>query len=552
MNTLKRFSFMFALFFLGVIFSSFSNVHSLEVNQKNKTENSFILGLKLFKDELYLPATNVFSEFLMKNRKSSKIIIARFLLAESFRKTKQYELAKKNFKLILSENNNRLENLFLKSYIRLGEILALQGENLKASLYFERAFIHFYRIKSESISKLLPLIKKNFLRASFLRYEEEDCERSIKNLRQLEKISGWKNSLKKNDYVSYLFVKGDCAFRSRDFELSKYYFSKILSIKTSVYIKDQSKFRLAISFDELNETKKSLEIYLQIVNQKKFNNLQGYLFSLWRLSEISEGKMKWNVSLKYLKLLRKSIEKHGVMEDEKFTEFYGLSKIRIHGIEKFLKQIEKRNLEIKKRRNNFERKTRERKNKIVEIQKKYLTETKQRNSEILKREEAYLRTLAEYRNEVRKLEQTYLRSVKQRKKKVRALKLENIRKLDSYKEKVRQLEAEYLRKVKQREKDVRTLKLQNIKKLDSYKKKVHQLELEYLSKVKKREKDVRDLKRENLKKLESYENKVLKTEQEYLLKIKERKSKIRLQEREYRSKVVEREKMIRSRKPLFR
>ena len=105
MNTLKRFSFMFALFFLGVIFSSFSNVHSLEVNQKNKTENSFILGLKLFKDELYLPATNVFSEFLMKNRKSSKIIIARFLLAESFRKTKQYELAKKNFKLILSENN---------------------------------------------------------------------------------------------------------------------------------------------------------------------------------------------------------------------------------------------------------------------------------------------------------------------------------------------------------------------------------------------------------------------------------------------------------------
>ena len=88
----KKIIFLYAV--LGFTFFSIDNLFSLELKEKENNK-SFVLGLKLFKDRLYIPAIQVFSDFLVKNRKNSNNIVARFLLAESLRKTRQFNLAKK-------------------------------------------------------------------------------------------------------------------------------------------------------------------------------------------------------------------------------------------------------------------------------------------------------------------------------------------------------------------------------------------------------------------------------------------------------------------------
>ncbi|MED5579585.1 MAG: hypothetical protein VX794_06090, partial [Nitrospinota bacterium] len=480
----RRFRIQFLIFLLCFCFSSLSNMYPLEARQEGELENSFIFGLKLFQDGLYLPAREAFLDFLKKNGSGRNAVIARFLLAESFRNTKQYDLAKKNFQLLLAGTTNRSEKIYLKSYIRLGEILELEGRVIKAAANYESAFANLIRMKSKKESYLSRLITKKFFWASIARYEKKDCKKSIENLVQLEKISDWKDSVQEESYAYYLFVRGDCALRANNFKLSRNYFSKILSLKTSASFRDQSKFYLAVSFDKSRETERSLVLYLQIVNQKKITNLDVFLLSLWRLSEISEEGLKWNNSLRYLKLFRKTIEIRKLVEDEKFSEFYGLSEVRIKGIKNFLEQVKQRNLEIKTHDNVYKRKVIDRKKKIEKIDKKYLEEVKKRGEKVQKRKQAYRKALINYKKKVRKLEEEYLEKVKERKKKVRALKVENTKKLDSYKKKIRRLEEEYLEKVKERKKKVRALKVENTKKLDSYKKKIRKLEEEYLEKVK--------------------------------------------------------------------
>ncbi len=511
-------SFLVFSVILIIFFSPISDLSALDfkVKEREKIEKSFVLGLKLFKDELYIPATEVFSEFLINNKDNSKKILARFLLAESFRNIGKFELAKKNLQFVLAKKRKTSEVLYLKSYIRLGEIHDLQGNTLKASVNYENAFDYFNIIKSKDILYLSPLIKKNFLRASFARYAKEDCQRAIENFKKLEKYSDWKNSLLEKDYNKYLFVKGDCALKLDKFELSKLYFAKILKSKTSLDIREQTMFRLAISLDGLKETQKSFLIYLEIANQKKARNLEGFIFSLWRLSEISEERMSWKESIKYLKLLRIRIEKKRVEKDGRFSDFYVLSQIRIKEIKNFLHLIKERKLQVKIEKVFFQKKVEKRKKKIREIERKHLKDIKKRDREILNKENSFREALVNYKNKVRKLEEEYLRKVELRSKKIRALRLENIRKIKSYKNKVRELEREYFRKVKNREKDVHILKLENMKKLEAYKKKVRQLD------------------------------------QKYLRKVKEREEKIRLQEEEYRKKVIDRKKFIRSREPLFR
>tara|TARA_Y100000588_G_C14262602_1_gene928311 strand:+ start:2138 stop:3679 length:1542 start_codon:yes stop_codon:yes gene_type:complete len=513
MFSLKKIIFLSAV--LAFIFFSQNILFSVELKEKEK-EKSFVLGLKLFKDGFYIPAIEVFSDFLIKDQKNTKNIIARFLLAESFRKTKQFDLAIKNFQLILADKNHSAKVFYIKSYIRLGEIHELQGNELKSSINYENAFVHFKSNKSKKFSYLSSLIEKKMLRASFARYGKNDCQSSIQNIKKLELISGWKDSLSGKDYIRYLFLRGDCALRSDNFKLSKFYFSKILLSKTSLYIQEQSKFRLAISLDELNEKEKAFAIYLQIVKQKKNSNFKGFIFSLWRLSEISEELMDWKKSIRYLKLLRKSIEKKGVVKDREFSQFYGLSKIRIREIKLFLSKIQERNLVVEKEKINFARKVRNRKKRIKEIEKKYQEQTRKRDEENVRRKKAFLEALVDYKNKIRRSEEQYLRKVEKRKKKIRALRLENVEKLETYKKKVRDLERAYLRKVKNREKNVRVLKLENIKKLEFYKKKVRQLEKEYLRKV------------------------------------KQRKEKVLFLKKKYKERVMEREKFIRSREPLFR
>ena len=509
----KKIIFLYAV--LGFTFFSIDNLFSLELKEKENNK-SFVLGLKLFKDRLYIPAIQVFSDFLVKNRKNSSNILARFLLAEALRKTKQFNLAKKNFQLILNDKNNAVKVLYLKSYIRLGEINELQGNKLKASTNYEEAFDHYNIIKSEDFLYLSSLIEKNLLRASFVRYGKDDCRKSVRNFKKLELIPNWKNSLSEKNYILYLFVRGDCALKSGDFKSSKLFFSEILSFKTSMDIQNQSKFRLALSLDELNEKNKSLKIYLQIANQKPPSNFEGFVFSLWRLSEISEERMDWNESLRYLKLLRESIEERGVEKDQKYSYFHGLSKVRIREIRLFLAKTKERNLEIGKEKVVFAKKVSKRKKRIKEIDKQYEKKIRKREEEILKRKKSFLEAIVIYKNKIRKSEEEYFRKVEKRNRKLRALRLENIKKLEVYKRKVRELEEEYLRKVKNREKSVRLLKLENVKKLESYKKKVRQLEKKYLREV------------------------------------RERKDKNLLLEKKYKEKKIEREKFIRSRKPLFR
>ena len=149
MFSLKKIIFLSAV--LAFIFFSQNILFSVELKEKEK-EKSFVLGLKLFKDGFYIPAIEVFSDFLIKDQKNTKNIIARFLLAESFRKTKQFDLAIKNFQLILADKNHSAKVFYIKSYIRLGEIHELQGNELKSSINYENAFVHFKSNKSKKFS----------------------------------------------------------------------------------------------------------------------------------------------------------------------------------------------------------------------------------------------------------------------------------------------------------------------------------------------------------------------------------------------------------------
>ena len=258
-------------------------------------------------------------------------------------------------------------------------------------------------------------------------------------------------------------MKGDCALKLDNFEMSKLYFAKILKSKTSLDIREHTMYRLAISLHGLKETQKSFLIYLEIANQINVRNFEGFIFSLWRLSEISEERMKWKDSIKYLKLLRIRIEEKRVDKDGRFSDFYGLSQIRIKEIKNFLHLIKERKLQEKIEKVLFQKKVVVRKKKIREIESKHLKEIKKRDKEVLNKKKSFREALVNYKNKVRKLEEEYLRKVELRSKKIRALRLENIRKIKSYKKKVRELEREYFRKVKNREKDVSILKIENVK-----------------------------------------------------------------------------------------
>ena len=62
-------SFLVFSVILIIFFSPISDLSALDfkVKEREKIEKSFVLGLKLFKDELYIPAAEVFSELFSPN-----------------------------------------------------------------------------------------------------------------------------------------------------------------------------------------------------------------------------------------------------------------------------------------------------------------------------------------------------------------------------------------------------------------------------------------------------------------------------------------------------
>lgn len=219
---------------------------------KNKIKNvstiSFNEGKKYFYEQDYSKAVEIFEKFIKENKKDKNYNEACYLLAESYRLTKDFD---KSISLYNSLANQEGSPFAIKSLIKLGLIYKGRGDHANAIKYFEKLKLKSKTNRDKYVA-LNGLMHENYLTQNFeqaINYANGCLELNLEN--------------------PNIFIDSKMMLLRCNFELNR--FDQVLKMSQG-YLKDN---RFASSFDEILFLKAE-----SLYSTKKFGDSLNTLFDL--------------------------------------------------------------------------------------------------------------------------------------------------------------------------------------------------------------------------------------------------------------------------------